>query len=57
MGRDTIVFRIDNVLAKEQKIVLIDYRHVEDREYIAFGQQFDNDCSEIDFDNKVKADL
>ncbi len=45
------------VLAKEQKVVSADYRHIEDGEYTAFGRQLDNDRSKIDFNNKIKADL
>ena len=52
-----VIFRIDSVLAGERRVVSIDYRYIEDGEYTAFGRQFDNDRSKIDFDDKVKADL
>src|SRR6266699_3816225 len=32
-----VVFRIDNVLAGERGIVLVNYRYIEDGKYIAFG--------------------
>ena len=53
----TVVLRIDNVLAGERGIVPADYRYIEDGEYTAFRRQFDSDRSEIDFGDRVKADL
>ncbi len=51
-----VVLQIDNVLAGEYRVVLTDYRYIEDGEYTAFGQQFDNNRSEIDFGDKIKVD-
>ncbi len=52
-----IVFWIDSILAGEQRVVLADYRYIEDGEYTAFGRQLDSNRSKIDFGDKVKADL
>src|SRR6266699_4627103 len=38
----SVVLQIDNVLVGEYRVVLTDYRYIEDGEYTAFGQQFDN---------------
>ena len=52
-----VVLRIDNILAGERRVVPANYRCIEDEEYTTFGQQFDNDRSEIDFGNGIGADL
>ncbi len=51
-----VVLRIDNVLAGEHRVVPTDYQYIEDGEYTAFGQQFDNDRSKVDFSDRVEAD-
>ena len=52
-----VVFRIDSVLIGEQRVVLVDYRCIEDREYTVFGRQFDSDCSEVNFGDRIEIDL
>ncbi len=49
--------RIFNVAVCAFVLALILIRCIEDGEYIAFGRQFDNDYSGVDFGDGIGADL